>query len=112
MAASGEGSRNVESLLPGRPTDGRSPSANAIGEIYVMNADGSERRRLTQDGESPAWSPDGKMIAFDRHLATGEELYVMTADGRGERRLMRSDRWVGFGNPDPWWAWSPTPKRQ
>jgi len=82
------------------------------GEIYVMNADGSERRRLTQDGESPAWSPDGKMIAFDRHLATGEELYVMTADGRGERRLMRSDRWVGFGNPGPWWAWSPTlPKR-
>ena len=58
-----------------------------------MNADGSERRRLTQRGGSPAWSPDGKMIAFDRHLATGAELYVMTADGRGERRLMRTDRW-------------------
>ncbi len=58
---------------------------------------------------TPAWSPDGKMIAFDHGIGTGAELYVMTADGRGERRLMRGDG----GAPSAFaWAWSPAlPKR-
>ena len=84
-------------------------------ELYTMNADGSGQRNLTRSAGTDlrfAWSPDGKMIAFDRHLATDEELYVINADGSGKRRVMRSDGWSGWGVPDPWWAWSPTPKRQ
>jgi Tol biopolymer transport system component len=65
-----------------------------------MKADGSERRRLTQRGGSPAWSSDGKMIAFDRSVASGMELVVMTADGSRKRVLMRADSWFRF-------AWSP-----
>ena len=55
-----------DAFTPGRPTGGRSPST-ADGDIYVMNADGSGQRRLTRTqayDRNPAWSPDGRKLAF------------------------------------------------
>jgi hypothetical protein len=55
-----------------------------------MNADGSEQTRLTttQIGDSyPAWSPDGKRIAFDSNRTGNVEIYVMRVDGSSETRL-------------------------
>lgn len=71
--------------------------------IFVMDADGSNQRRLTPDacagvdrgagdyggGAHPAWSPDGTQIAFDSLFDQGSNLYVMNADGTGRRRLTR-----------------------
>ena len=79
-------------------------------EIYVMNADGSGSRRLTHnrayDGE-PAWSPDGRKIAFQstKTIAGNREIYVMNADGSGKRNLTR--------NPaqDSRPSWSPDGRR-
>jgi len=83
-------------------------------EIYVMRADGSERRRLTNDrvlDMAPAWSPDGKRIAFAHVPAAGTEdadgtIVVMDADGRGRLELTRHPETpdVVFDS-DP--AWSP-----
>ena len=52
-----------------------------------MNADGSDRRQLTQSGHAPSWSPDGSQIAFaDRTGANGSEqiwiLDLATGDAR------------------------------
>jgi Tol biopolymer transport system component len=74
-------------------------------EIYVMNPDGSNQRRLTyRTGYdiAPAWSPGGK-IAFERHSPAGPEaLYTMNADGSGQRR-------VAGAAYDP--AWSPSGRK-
>jgi hypothetical protein len=54
------------------------------GHIYVMEADGTDVRQLTQGSGSdrnPAWSLDGARIAFARSGNLGFEVYVMDADG-------------------------------
>ncbi|MBA3412252.1 MAG: PD40 domain-containing protein [Actinobacteria bacterium] len=56
--------------------------------VYVMSADGTRVRRLAS-GFSPAWSRDGRQIAFER-LRGRMEIYVMNADGSGQRKLLRS----------------------
>ncbi len=49
-----------------------------------MNADGSGRRRLVR-GWSPAWSPDGRQLAFLRGGTSSTDIYVVNADGTGPR---------------------------
>ena len=51
-------------------------------DIYLANADGSEVTRLTS-GDNPAWSPDGRRIAFDR----GGTIHVIESDGSNERPI-------------------------
>ena len=77
-------------------------------EIYVMNAEGTNVRRLTTMGAAfPAWSSDGRSIAFaSRNVGGGGqpnyEIYVVNADGSGIRRLTRTPT-VNEVHP----AWSP-----
>ncbi len=59
-------------------------------EIYVMNADGSDVVRLTDDPANegyPAFSPDGRRISFDSDREGAFEIYTMNADGNDVRRL-------------------------
>jgi dipeptidyl aminopeptidase/acylaminoacyl peptidase len=61
------------------------------GQIYIVNADGSNLRYLTV-GMDPAISPDGRRVAFTRwddtqHGALGS-LWVINVDGSDERAIL------------------------
>ncbi len=58
------------------------------GDIYVVDADGSNLTHLTQ-GMDPAWSPDGSKIAFAR-WTTPWGIYVMNADGGDDTLVFSS----------------------
>jgi TolB protein len=82
---------------------------NLLPVIYIMNADGGNARRLTEeDSYDPAWSPDGKRIAFTSYRSgTGFRLYVMDGDGKNVSELTTNDNTFGYVYP----AWSPDGKK-
>lgn len=86
-----------------------SPTLTAIDyypDIYMMNADGSHRVRLTHHparDENPDWSPDGTKIAFYSERPGNAEIYtILASDGSHLTRVTR----------DPWYSalprWRPT----
>jgi hypothetical protein len=59
-------------------------------DIYVKVADSPNALRLTTDpapDTAPAWSPDGRQIAFLRNPGPGGAVYVISALGGAERRI-------------------------
>jgi TolB protein len=86
-------------------------------ELYVMNSDGSGKRRLVRSAllyhlSHLAWSPDRRKLVFAAHLGRSaqpcdrggpcnKEIFVINADGSGLRRLTRN------AGADSAPAWSP-----
>jgi len=61
-------------------------------DIWVMNADGSDLRRITTRerpwmDETPSWMPDGKRIVFQSTRSGRFDVWIMNADGSGARQI-------------------------
>lgn len=89
------------------PRGGCGPSPGSP-QIFVVNVDGSNFKILASHGHTPAWSPDGTMIAFADHYnpdhtvnLIDDDIYVMNVDGTGVTNLTNSS-----GSDDSP-AWSP-----
>ena len=82
------------------------PPGQGAGEIHVMNADGTNVRRLTTHpaaDTSPTWSPSGQQIAFTSDRSGRAQVYYMNIDGSGLTRLPVPD-----GESDRA-TWAPSP---
>ena len=100
---------------PGPPRAGiafasyRGGDSEGDSDIYVMNPDGSNVTRLTNNLRAfdPEWSPDGRQIVFSSQdsWSRNYNIYVMNADGSGVTQLTYDVE--NDGNP----SWSPDGRR-
>jgi TolB protein len=72
-------------------------------EIWVMNADGSNKRQVTSNGKAnfgPYFFPDGKRIIFASNLddprGRNFDLYKINVDGTGLERITFNETFDGF----------------
>ena len=101
--------KHIAFTANGRPGDWGARGGDL--EIYVMDANGANPRKLTENHRQdtdPAWSPDGKRIAYTSTIDRNQEVYVMDVDGGSQLRLTNSGD-VHIHNWKP--SWSPDGER-
>jgi Tol biopolymer transport system component len=89
-----------------------SGESSGPGDIYVVNAAGGGHRNLTRsraDDLEPAWSPNGRRIAFRSYRCKQGEaqvcdstIHVMNADGSAQHRITRPS--ANHGDRSPAWS--------
>jgi TolB protein len=89
--------RPVANSLPEFSPDGRRiafvSQRDGNGEIYVIEADGSNPRRVTstpEDEGKPSWSPDGRRLLFNVHANGRSTVWIADVDGSHRRALIDS----------------------
>ena len=89
----------------GRIAFDRYSNGSDFADIFTIKPDGSDLTKLTRnspedDDVEPAYSPDGKRIAWSRD----SDIWLMNSDGSGKRRLTRTGADYGV-------AFSPTARK-
>lgn len=103
------GSFDRQNYLPAWSPDGSkiafTTNRDGNHEIYTMNRDGSDLRRLTNHpmvDVTPTWSPTGTQIAFTSDRTGSPQIYIVNADGTNPQRISAESH---CDRP----TWSPAP---
>ena len=81
--------------------NGRRMAYGRTNAIYVSDITGRHARRIAREAYAPAWSPDGRRLAY---TTNSHSVWVVGADGRGNHRLTA-------GSKDSGPRWSPDGRR-
>jgi tricorn protease len=81
------------------------------GEIITLPAEKGDARNITNTvaahEKSPAWSPDGKSIAYFSDASGENELFIQPQDGKGETKKIKLTGTGFYASP----KWSPDGKK-
>jgi Tol biopolymer transport system component/imidazolonepropionase-like amidohydrolase len=83
--------------------DGRRLAIDLQGSIWTLPVAGGAATRITdifEDAHQPAWSPDGRSIAFFAYTDGGYDIWMMAPDGSKRRKLT----WGPFDDREPVWS--------
>ena len=100
-----DGRKAAFTVLGVEPDDKNKADYKNVSQLYEIGTEaGAKPRQLTSSKEGasqPAWSPDGRQLAFVRTVDEKPQVFVMPADGGEARQLTRYKQ--GAGGP----KWSP-----
>jgi TolB protein len=105
------GTDRIHNFLPAWSPDGTKiafmSNRDGNAEIYVMDANGGNVRRITRHpliDSTPTWSPAGNQIAFTSDRSGKPQIYVVDSDGLSQpRRITTDEIWADRA------TWSPAP---
>ena len=84
---------------------------SARGDIWSLPAENGTPQNLTRTNgvaeRDPAWSPDGRWIAYFSDETDHYELYIKQSDGKGETRRLTDPDVIPFKIANGDWAASP-----
>jgi len=80
-----EGTSMAAALSP----DGRTIAIDLLGALWTLSADGGRATRILEDGydaRMPAWSPDGRRLAFQAYRTSTWNIWTVNRDGSALRQ--------------------------
>jgi Tol biopolymer transport system component len=69
-------------------------------DLWIMDSDGRNPRKLDEKASAPDWSPDGSKIAYSSYKSGRFQVYVVSPDGTGSRNISNSS----FTDNNPKWS--------
>ena len=80
--------------------DVRQMGEDAVEDLWVIQADGTGKVRLTEDAFNFSWSPDGRLVYTSEADLADVHLRVINADGSGNARLTSQAAFQPAWSPD------------